>query len=128
VTSTPSPCHAGRPDSLEFMKQPSSWSVSPNKTMDPVTQYTNYLNSYLNSSIMAKTKHVQDVQVCSQNDLWGKSTPCHASNEKFSPPLPVCFNKEAVPKPLVINWLPPTILVLRQRTEKLFLQYLSYAG
>ncbi len=37
VTSTPSPCHAGRPDSLEFMKQPSSWSVSHNETNDPVT-------------------------------------------------------------------------------------------
>ena len=36
VTSMPSPCHAGRPDSLEFMKQPSSWSVSHNETNDPV--------------------------------------------------------------------------------------------
>ncbi len=27
--------------------------------------------------------------------------------KKFSPSLPVCFNKETVPKPLVMNLLPP---------------------
>ena len=97
VTSTPSPCHAGRPDSLEFMKQPSSCSVSPNNTMAPVTRHMDYVQSYLNSSIAAKKTHVQDLQVCSQNNSWDKSSPCHASNEKFSPPLPVCNAKNADP-------------------------------
>ena len=89
------------------MKQPSAWSVSPNKTMDPVTRHINYVQSYLNSSIVAKKMHVQDVQVCSKNDSWGKSSPCHASNEKFSPPLPVHNAKEADQISFVVNLLPP---------------------
>jgi len=67
----------------------------------------NYVQSYLNPSIVSKKIHVQNVQVCSKHDSWGKCSPCHASNEKFSPPLPVCNAKEADPKPLVVNLLPP---------------------
>jgi len=53
ITSTSSPWNAGWPDSPEFINQPSSWSVSPNKAIDCVAAH--YMD-YLNSSTTAKTK------------------------------------------------------------------------
>ena len=92
ITSTSSPLTAGRPDSPEFRKQPSFWSVSPNNDVDCQALL---IMDYLNSRIGAKTKHIEDARACSQNDSWGKSTPCHVSNEKSFPSQPV------------INLLPP---------------------
>jgi len=72
ITSTSSPLTAGRSDSPEFRKQPSLWSVSPNNDVD---RQASLITDYLNSRIVAKTKHIEDAHACSQNDSWGKSTP-----------------------------------------------------
>ena len=80
ITSTSSPLTAGRPDSPECRKQPSFWGVRPNNDVD---RQASLIMDYLNTRIVAKTKHTEDARASSQNDSRSKS------NEKSFPSQPV---------------------------------------